>query len=250
MPDKATVKRLIEEELERNASDAGWKGKGVSVGLTTFSLTADLRAQVQAIGDVHGCHTCKTRLEIDRDQPWVGDHIPPTELSVANKKSIRPEWDSGTYLFPQCHECSYAQSAVVRSLNGGKNYADLDAKEKRLIGSGKRFNLNKCVPSSGPKVTPTEGQQIQVLGSKNGCHSCHGKVPTTVYHADHTFPQEFCTNYMQDVFKDLGLTYPTTFELRPQCPRCSGNQGGKVKQIMEVATAYARENLKITVYKF
>ncbi len=251
MPKKEIVKALIEKELQRNTSDAGWGGHGISISLMQFSLTESLRQQVQAIGDLHGCHTCLSRLEIDRDQPWVGDHIPPTELPWGIKKSVMgKDWADDTHLFPQCHECSHQQSTLVRNLkNGSKKYSDLSASEKNLIGFG-RLRLKNKIESSGPKVTADEGFRIQELGKKHGCHSCKTKYPVTTYHADHSFPQEFCTHYMEGVFADLGFKYPTTFELRPQCPRCSGHQGGKMKQIMDVATEYARENLGMVVYKF
>lgn len=252
MPRKEVVKKLIEDELARNTTKPGWQGKGIIIDLSQFSLTADLREQVQEQGKDFGCHTCITHLETDKDQPWVGDHIPPTELAWGDKKSVMgKDWDESTYLFPQCHECSHKQSAVVRNLkNKTRKYADLTAGEKKLIGFGRLRLKGKYIDSSGPKVTATEGDQIQQLGVRNGCHSCGTKYPVLTYHADHSFPQEFCTHYMEEVFKDLGLAYPTSFDLRPQCPRCSGQQGGKMKQIMDVATAYATENLKIVVYKF
>ncbi len=252
MPKKEVVKKLIEDELARNDSKPGWKGKGITIDLMQFSLTPDLRALVQEQGNNFGCHTCLTHLETDKNQPWVGDHIPPTQLSWGDKKIVMGKgWDESTYLFPQCHECSHKQSAVVRDLkNGAKEYTDLTASQKKLIGSGRLRMKGKYIDSSGAKVTATEGLQIQQLGVRNGCHSCGVIYPVLTYHSDHSFPQEFCTHYMEQVFKDLGLAYPKSFDLRPQCPRCSGHQGGKMKQIMDVATAYATENLGIVVYKF
>lgn len=251
MPKKEIVKKLIEDEIARNETDPGWKGTGISISLLQFSLTSDLREKVQEQGGLYGCHTCLTHLETDKDQPWVGDHIPPTEVSWGDKKSVMSKnWDESTYLLPQCHECSHKQSAVVRDLKKGtKKYKDLNASQKNLIGFG-RLRKGGYIDSSGPKVTATEGAQIQQLGVRNGCHSCGTNYPVLTYHADHSFPQEFCTHYMESVFKDLGIDYPDTFDLRPQCPRCSGHQGGKMKQIMDVATAYATENLKMVVYKF
>jgi hypothetical protein len=108
-----------------------------------------------------------------------------------------------------------------------------------------------AIRSSGPKVSTPEGFQIQQLGMRNGCHSDPSHLyPADKYHADHIWPQELCTSYMEAVLNHLNLLQhkPTQQELRPQCPRCSGNQGGKLKQIADYAQQYAAQN-NIVFYK-
>lgn len=250
---RSELKKLIEEELKRNKSAPTWQGKGYPIARNQWGLDASMREEVNDQGVKHGCHTCLTKLEVDSDQPWIGDHIPPTELKYLQCMSLMSkDWDGERYLFPQCHTCSGKQSALVRALkNGKKQLSDLTATEKKLLGKGYRFNsTKKCVESSGPKVTQTEGVLVQDIGSRSGCHSCGAKVPVTRYHADHTFPQEFCTHYMEELFAHLGLEYPKSWELRPQCPRCSGNQGGNMKKIRDEAIDYCRNVLNMTIYKF
>ena len=250
MSSQAYITSLITQELNRNKTNPGWRGHGIDVRRNQFSLTPDLREQVQEIGRQHGCHTCLTRLEIDSDQPWVGDHIPPTKLTARDKAKIMgPSWRGKTYLYPQCHECSHQQSAIVDALKRGRmRFETLKRRQKELIGAVRTDGADR-VRSSGPKVTADEAQAIQDVGVREGCHSCGTRYPVTTYHADHSFPQEFCTSYMEAVFKNLGLEYPDTFDLRPQCPRCSGHQGGKIKQIRDEAMKYATAQ-RLPVYKF
>lgn len=259
------LKKLILEEHDRNKSCDEYlkrfKAEGltaVTIKSTQFSLTSNLRESTNGNGQKTGCHTCGTQLEIDPDQPWIGDHSYPTNLSdhvirVLNADTGRPRFDKRVrrYLFPQCHECSVGQAAEVLYLNSLTSAAIIEllkdgvrrARIYRLIhGLLAPDTTRNCVKSSGPAVTESEGRRIQALGSKNGCHSdpAH-KVPAKTYIADHFFPQEFCTGYMLQVFKLLGLEnlIPEIYELRPQCPRCSGHQGGKMSQIATLAQEFA-----------
>lgn len=256
LPRKDDLKRLIEEELERNKSDLGWKGSGVKISSTQFSLTGDLRRQVQDVGKAHGCHTCLTVVNVDPDQPWIGDHVPPTNFP--RKVIDNLLWpDQVVKLRPQCDTCSNEQANLVRKIVRTKKLTGLTDKELKLVGCQTfvadfailPLAKGAFVPSSGPTVSASEGIAVQTLGLKHGCLTCGESFPRTVYHADHAFPQEFCTSYMEDLFGHLGLTYPTDFELRPQCPRCSGHQGGKMKAVADEAIAYCRDVLQIPVYK-
>jgi hypothetical protein len=246
--DGRLLREAIEEEMARNTSKQGWKGEGVPIKRNTFSLTPLLRAKVQNVGLKHGCHTCLTVLKVDADQPWIGDHIPPTELSNPARKAFGLE-KKGSFakLYPQCDSCSSLQSAFVRKLNGmsSKALEKFDAGDDIffLIG-GQPESPTYYVDSTGPKVSPGQGQDIQKLGQAHGCHTCGSKYPRTIYHADHIFPQEWCTTYMKDVFEALGLgmDYPKHFELRPQCTKCSGHQGGKIASIMWDAVNFALQN--------
>jgi hypothetical protein len=252
---KKKLKDLIIAEIKANQTRSGWGGTGVPISSTQFSLTDTLREQVNARGRKYGCHTCPSRVENDADQPWVGDHSYPTNLSDHVKEvlnSIAGFADRGkTYLFPQCHQCSGQQANLVLKLNLMKqsevgSYIDSNKEEVyRLIHGTLVPKVNQnCVEASGPVVTPNEGDAIQLMGSENGCHSdSRHKFPTTRYIADHAFPQEFCTGYMPQVMKELGISdlIPKQLELRPQCYRCSGNQGGKMSQISKLAQEYAAE---------
>lgn len=257
MPRKEDLKRLIEAELARNKTKSGWGGTGVEISLTQFSLTPQQRQQVQDIGNAHGCHTCGTRIGLDPDQPWIGDHYPPTNLPEKMKDGLI--WDEVVRLRPQCDDCSNKQAGIVYKLRRSKKLKDLSDDELKLVGchkymGGPHFCVlkpakNTSIVSNGPTVSASEGLAIQTLGGKLGCHTCGARFPRAIYHADHAFPQEFCTNYMEVLFDHLGLPWPTKFELRPQCPRCSGNQGGNMRWIAEEAVAYARDVLGIPVYK-
>jgi hypothetical protein len=263
---EAELKKLLEDEIASNESHPLWGGRGIVVRFNQFSLTPKMKADVNEIGRQYGCHTCNTRLENDRDQPWIGDHFPPTELKGHARKALAELsgdtsfTGSSQVLFPQCHACSGQQSALVRKLNT-MNYSDilrwLRADENELsdalhLTSGwtRMQKGQTCIPASGPIVSAVEGQRIQIIGAEKGCHSHPDHdVAALVYHADHTWPQEFCTSYMDAVMKRLNIgNRPAQQELRPQCSRCSGNQGGKLSQIAKKALAYATDN-GITFYK-
>ncbi len=240
--EKKRLKRLIEAQL--NQTHRHWTGTGLKIRRNQFSLRPDQRVHVQGIGKVHGCHTCRTKLESDKNQPWVGDHIPPTNLSSSAK--LAQKCRKEVYLFPSCHSCSNQQAALVRQLKNNPT-KKLTARERKMIHGGRKSD--RGIRTYGTKVSVYEGVLIQDLGEREGCHICGTKYPVDTYISDHTFPQELCTTYMEQVFDLLDLDYPTQFELRPQCTRCSSNQGGKVLQVRMLAMKFAREN-GITVYKY
>ena len=249
VPIDRLLKRQILNELDQ--TDEDWPGgdAGVLITRTTFALNTNLRLQTQALGALHGCHTCLVDLDTDSDQPWIGDHIPPTNLRPAARRVLGCDrWP--TVLFPQCDECASEQSALVRALNSNPDRV-LTAGERRLVLGGRsRTRGGFCIQASGPRVSSNEGIRIQALGLRNGCHSCRTAYPRSVYHADHVVPQEFATTYMEQVFNDLGIPYPEDdeFLLRPQCPRCSGQQGGSLRRISALAIKFARIK-SILVYK-
>ncbi|HEV2498810.1 MAG TPA: hypothetical protein VGY31_04425 [Terriglobia bacterium] len=241
------LKMLILAQLDQTLDD--WTGSGLEINSNDYSLTQSQRNHVQNVGKEHGCHTCGTRVDKDKNQPWIGDHIPPWELSDKVRKDAGVYGDK-TYLFPQCDECAHSQSFYVKMLNAGiETWGAMVKSDKPLIVGGWKASPEKnCVETNAKKVSAAQGIFIQGVGEKKGCHSCGSKYPAKVYISDHIVPQEFCTSYMPQVFKALGIPYPDTFELRPQCPKCSGFQGGKMKEIMTLAVSYAKRK-GITVYK-
>ncbi len=241
-PIQPDLKKLIRAQI--NAGHSKWTGSGVEIERTSFHINAGQRQLIQEIGAMHGCHTCRTKLVNDSNQPWVGDHIPPVNLKGGARLALG--CSSKTYLYPQCHSCANAQAHLVKRLNSNP-LLSLNEFETKLI-TGGRSKIHG-IKTFGKKVSVTEGQQIQSLGEREGCHSCGAKNPASVYIADHTFPQEFCTSYMEQVFNHMKLPYPKKFELRPQRPRCSTLQGGKMSRITRLGLAYARKN-KLTVYKY
>lgn len=216
------------------------------------------RFHVQQLGESFGCHTCRTYLDTDKNQPWIGDHIPPTELKCRDLVAKELGWKTDVQeLFPQCDECAFQQAALVKRLNGySKQEALRRAKllvgtERKLIFGGLDPIANQnCVRATGSKVSSTQGRTIQTMGTRNGCHSCGSAYPRKIYIADHVVPKEFCTNYMPQVFKILKIDEVDwdSLELRPQCPRCSHLQGGNMSGITKKALELA-ESEGLIVYK-
>lgn len=243
----AILKKKILGEIDQTSSK--WKGtKTHRIRRNQAKIPDELRRAVNVTGVSFGCHSCLTFVKNDRNQPWIGDHIPPTNLKKTAK--LHYKCVVKTVLFPQCDDCASEQSILVKRLNSsGSNFPLLTDKENKLIHGG--MTLNKSIPATGPKVTVGQGNVIQMLGVSNGCHSCGRKYPKSTYHSDHIFPQEFVTSYMPQVFKLLDIPLPdfNNLEVRPQCPRCSNRQGGKMSRISILARQYARDN-GIVVYKY
>ena len=252
-----------------------WKGVGVQgasvpIKTTRFRAAEDNRADVQDTGAANKCHTCLTDITTDRNQPFIGDHIPPRQIHAcyASKDldEIMPkDWDKGFVLLPHCDACAAEQSALVKRLCWKGSIADqydlLTVKEKKLITGGR---VGKIKGTSG-NVTEDQGLQVQAEGLKRGCHSCAGgerKFPNKIYHADHFPPAELLTSYMGKLIKHLemqdikvdptGLTIGMLLKkpvLRPQCARCSHQQGGLASKLRWMSMELARK-AKIMVYKF
>ncbi|HUO31909.1 MAG TPA: hypothetical protein VMU80_21995 [Bryobacteraceae bacterium] len=258
-PTAQKLKDLIEDELDRNQSlNTVTDGDEVILkdSYPKFATAAQVET-VNNIGQRTGCHTCGSHIETDPDQPWIGDHSYPTNLEkfaleALMKNDDRYEKRDSIYLFPQCYECSNEQATLVHTLNGldAKGIADKlkDAGEKeriyRLIHGDDKAPVpyTNCISSSGDKVTVNEGAYIQKLGTTLGCHSNKNhRVPSRRYIADHIVPREFCTAYFPVLCEKLGVDLPTKFALRPQCPRCSGNQGGNMSAITKLAIQVSAE---------
>jgi hypothetical protein len=216
-----------------------------------------VRAQVQDLGRSYGCHSCGKKIAKDKNQPWIGDHIPPTELSPLAQQTLG--CDSTTYLFPQCDTCAHNQSALVRDLNrqdrtGLADYVANGAPDSHLVLGertpdpldGTNGRTANCVFSTGPRVKANEGLDIQGMGTRQGCHTCDHAYPASTYIADHVFPKALCTSWMEALFDRLGIPTPKLV-FRPQCPKCSTAQGGNLSALVERAKALAR-SLGIPVY--
>jgi hypothetical protein len=92
---------------------------------------------LDALGNLHGCHTCiDTPQQTDayRGVSWIADHQPPTAL-VARGLAELPQ-----IVYPHCHACSKRQSQLVRKLAGlfdgcfGVGWSDQWANE--ILGAG------------------------------------------------------------------------------------------------------------------
>lgn len=238
-----SVRRRILVEL--NQTRHGWGGAGTPLDMTReyFACLPATKAAVNVVGAAHGCHTCGTNVATDRDQAWIGDHIPPTGL-YGSVRTALGFVGPGQTLYPHCDDCAENQSALVNALNTGtKTVAGLTTYERRLVTAGLATN---GVAATGPAVTATQGVQIQALGVAHGCHSCGRQNAKDKYHADHCPPKEFYTKYMQTLLPILGITLPA-FVAKPQCPRCSNAQGGAMTALVRDAKQVARD-VGITVY--
>ena len=187
-----------------------WPGDGESDGevfikSTQFEATSAQRALIQTAGELYGCHTCLTEIVADRNQPWTGDHNPPTNLTTSVKEELFENWDGQTMLLAQCDECSSRQSGLVKKLNVQNDPTDymdsLPEKDQDIILGGRTPKIS----SSGSKVTQPEGLAIQKEGIAKVCHSCGSRIPSHTYHADHLPPAEMLTSYMPEVCRKLQL---------------------------------------------
>jgi HK97 family phage portal protein len=70
--------------------------------------TAEEQAQIDAIGDRSGCHSCGTMDPGTKSGRWVGDHQPPTSLN----EDRRPQ-----RYYPHCLKCSRTQGGHVTQIN-------------------------------------------------------------------------------------------------------------------------------------
>ena len=251
----------IQWELQQSGSDSRWGGAAdtanqpdLNLDVRSYRMPASHAAKqaVQVIGAAHGCHTCLTSLAIDRDQPWIGDHCPPTELDgqALNLLGINT---AETYLFPQCHDCSQRQAALTSQISRCSNLQrktqvinNLTPFEQSLF-TGTKTPIRKgrkgwnCLVATSTVVKDPEGIDIQLLGRtpgpRGGCHTCGTRAPVSRYIADHWVPAAFVTTGMQQLFALLGIGYPL-LQLRPQCTRCSTAQGGHVQGLVNRAIAY------------
>ncbi|MCY2992071.1 MAG: hypothetical protein NTY19_29955 [Planctomycetota bacterium] len=260
------IREFVETLQTVSQSCDGWGGKGVTGRWMEKNAETGHRADVNAFGAKHGCHTCKSFVLTDPNQPWIGDHQPPTGLTLKSRLKLGlPEvavYDGSVRLRPQCDSCSRKQATAIKRINaraeaGTLKMTDLTEEERHLVGLAPPFShgfgLYRDVMATNATVNATQGRAIQDLGVLNGCHSCPSWFPADAYHADHC-PPFCCTKSWvcsiieyanQHALSDMKI--PTEFELRPQCPRCSHEQGGKMKNLDQRARAIAQK-LDITVY--
>ncbi|WP_431282460.1 hypothetical protein ACQW02_24120 [Humitalea sp. 24SJ18S-53] len=253
------IKDLIEAEFASSSSDAAWTG--VDDEQTYAVLTGDwqtyrfdagfaVKTAVQVIGLAHGCHTCLTHAETDRDQPWTGDHCPPTQLPKLARDCL--ETRDKTYLFPQCKRCSDQQAPLVAQISNMANkdipdfIDDLTGTQKSLLTGTKSphtIGIRKnCVAATGPFVSPVQGLDIQTIGGnvrRGGCHTCGTEYPCPYYIADHVVPKFLVSEGFRQLFLALDIELPDLL-FRPQCQRCSNGQGGAVSRLAVRARAYGQ----------
>src|SRR5450631_3437969 len=84
----ATELELRKDLLEFFYTHPEWPGAEAEDGevfikTTQFKALPAQRELIQVSGEAYGCHTCLTKISADRNQPWTGDHNPPTNLKLA-----------------------------------------------------------------------------------------------------------------------------------------------------------------------
>lgn len=256
-----TIKAALEAELATSGTHPLWTGApdealSINAALTgswaTYRKDAsdDVKARIQIVGRAHGCHSCRTKAETDRDQPWTADHCPPTRLPNKAREVLHSS--ATTHLFPQCKTCSDKQSGLVawlapmRPADIALVLTTLSPERTRLLTGNKvpditSMNRN-CIPASTTGVSSNEGLAIQVMGSnlvQGGCHSCPAEYPCPDYIADHVVPKFLVTEGFRQLFEVLKIVSPP-LRFRPQCQRCSNGQGGGVSALAVRAREYGR----------
>lgn len=252
-----------------NWRGVGKEGSTIDINTTRFIADSDNREKIQTSGASNFCHTCLEDITSDTNQPFIGDHIPPKEIynkffGNGLEKIFPNTWDKGFVLLAHCDECAARQSGLVKRLCLESDivsaYNALGAKDKKLVTGGRRG----MIKGNSGSVTKQQGQQVQNEGVKKGCHSCSPakkNYPNKIYHADHFPPAELLTSYMKALIAKLDLggikvdqlgntidTFLAEPELRPQCARCSHEQGGLANELSRTAIKLARK-AGITVYK-
>lgn len=203
------LRQMLADEIAANRTKRGWGGTGIAIDSNQFSLTQEQREDTNEQGIIHGCHTCDSRLEIDRTQPWVGDHFPPTGLSKAARRALAQVFrdrrfvdGSPQILWAQCHDCSHHQAETVRRLNGMSEegivkWLEDDRQDQRevrdlIVGRLPPQLGSNCIRASGSKVTEGEHALIQGIGGRFKCHSnpAH-RVPAITYMPIISGPRSF-----------------------------------------------------------
>lgn len=254
------ILRFIAEVEAVSPTHPDWKGAGIEANRMELAATESQRKEVNEIGAIHGCHSCLSDVSTDPDQPWIGDHSPPTALSPAARKALNlPDvlYDGTIQLRPQCDACSATQSSLVKRVNSE-------------VAQGLKPNLNKLgeillgikpgkhakgVNATGATVSPAQGDSIQRLGGQYGCHSCGEKFAKDYYHADHNPPVCYTYSHVIAILKYARdnikackhIEVSQDFVLKPQCPRCSHEQGGKMRGLSDEARDLA-QRMGLAVY--
>ena len=249
------------EDFNKGTSRLGWEGRQAASNLqasatysglgklTEFTAPDLAREMVQEIGNRYGCHECGAQIRTDNNQPWIGDHQPPTNLSTAARAALGlPTTISygtagNTKLYPQCSACSTLQSALIKALNGNPAKA-LTAHETSLVGNTPgQFAAFTAVDAVSDKCSGAQGNLVQAQGVQHGCHSCTNKVPAQTYHADHN-PPVWSTGSKMEALLTLAKSMPalrrkvydhSKFTYLPHCPRCSSHQGGVSQKLKQQA---------------
>lgn len=242
--DTDALKQTLLDELDQ--TDPAWSGAAVAIDRYEDPVNSSHKTSVQAQGATHGCHTCRTVVKLDHDQPWIGDHIPPTELSPAALRVLgyaHPP-QPARRLYAQCDRCAEKQSILVRRLNLLKDaalaneIASLSVKQMAMLKGGVGKNNT---PSQGPRVSAAEGDIVQNIGVNDGCHCCGKPYPKRKYHADHCPPVLLHMPSSQRIMQAIGLPAPTAYFAKPQCPRCSHGQGGALSRVKVTLSNLADE---------
>lgn len=244
---------FVEDVQAVSPTHRRWKGYGVAATRMQMVATESQREEVNGIGALHGCHSCLTMVDTDKNQPWIGDHQPPTELSARARTALGlpgEVYDGTVKLRPQCDVCSVSQAGTVKRINtevAGGAAPNLNALGNRLLGVTAPLH-RRCIDASSARVSAPEGLAIQRLGEAHGCHSCKSLYPKDAYHADHCPAVCYTFSHVVAILQHARdnvtgcrkIAVGQNFELRPQCPRCSHEQGGKMNELHKRSTRLAK----------
>jgi hypothetical protein len=165
----AVEKKLRRDLMEFFYTNPDWPGDGykdgeVPIHSAQFKALPEHREAIQVAGKTYGCHTCLTKIAADRNQPWTGDHNPPTKLTLSTKEDLFEDWDGETNLLAQCDTCSNLQASLVNKLNVVEDpvtYLNtLSEVEQDIILGGRESKI----AATRATVTPPQGLAIQKEG--------------------------------------------------------------------------------------
>ena len=230
----------------------------ITAKFNEFKASGDHRKEINDIGEHSGCHSCGSDIRTDTNQPWIGDHQPPTGLTPAAravlKLPLEPKYNGDVTLLPQCDICASIQSALVTQVNNKvaakEDLPSLSSHQSLLLGvTQTSTRYSGVIYATSDKVNSTQGNLIQAEGVANGCHSCGERRPKHTYHADHFPPVCYTYSHIttilmyakQNIGSMAGITIYDSFQYRPQCPRCSHAQGGNTSAILNLAREIAIE---------
>lgn len=231
----------IKEELNRSgarrkcikwanqASKAGWGGRGIALGgnAPPRRPTKEQKKKARMQGSLNGCHSCGKKP----NAPWIADHIPPKELTLAQITALGialAGYKISYRFFPHCETCATRQAQLVKKIiSGTVNAGNFPMADLNLI-----LDPRDALSISGRKTKASKAQKltIQGKGEANGCHTCTQRAPSKNYIADHIPPADFGKNYMKTAL-DIMKIRVKPWELRPHCRSCSNRQGNEIRSL-------------------
>jgi hypothetical protein len=134
-----------------------------SIPCTEEYATTSQRAMIEKMGARWGCHTCGSRMMLQRTGSFkfVGDHMPPKSVAEKMNQTWMRQWgllkEVQFRFYPQCVNCSQIQGSILSKVSKG-----LQSSTQKSVFLPSVWQASKLRGAGGGRMAHYHGSRFRI----------------------------------------------------------------------------------------